>query len=165
MVIGLVMLTGCATVPPDTGEAQAEEVEAGTNRASSSTSVTTPDGDEVGESVLERATEGITMKIDFCCVSPGNAYTAWWLIGDVELPMSSVKTSLATGFVADSEALDLELTLDAGPDGIPDPYDGIRIAVLDHGPDTGNPLQLTTSSGGCASGMCPLVFRISHAAP
>ncbi len=165
MVIGLVMLTGCATIPPETGEAQAEEVEVGTNTANSSTPVTTPDGDEVGESILERATDGITMKFDFCCVLLGNAYTAWWLIGDVELPMSSVKSMLATGFVADSEALDLELTLGAGPDGISDPYDGIRIALLDHGPDTGDSLQLTIPNGGCWPVMCPVVFRTSHAAP
>ena len=132
MAIVLVMLAGCATASPDPGDTQAEGADAGTNSTSSTNPVTTPDSDEVGESLLERATDKITLNFDACCVSPGNASTAWWLIGDVELPMTSVQTKLAIGFVADSEELDLELILEAVSDGVEDPYDGIRLAVLDH---------------------------------
>lgn len=151
--IGLVMLAGCAKTdePPS---------------ISSTNSVTSPDGDEVGKSVLERATDGITLKFNACCVTPGNAYTAWWLIGDVELSMTNraIQSELAMGFVADSEQVELELALEAGPNGIEDPNDGIRLAVLDHGPDIGDPDQLTKPGGGCST-MCPVVFRTAHPAP
>ena len=166
MAIGLLMLAGCDTASPDPGDTQNDEVEAGTNGASSTNPVTTPDGDEVGESVLQRETERITLNFEACCVTPGNAYTAWWVIGDVELSMTAtaINSELATGFVADSVELDLELILNAGSDGIDDPYDGVRLAVLDHGPDTGDPRQLTSPSGGCTS-MCPVVFTTTHSAP
>lgn len=158
MAIGLVMLTGCSILDEQAG--------AGTAGANSSSAVTARGGDEVGESVLERAADGIVLNVDACCVTPGNAYTVWWLIGDVELSMTStaIKSKLATGFIADGEEVDLELILDAGADGIEDPNDGVRIAMLDHGPDTGDPKQLTTPEGGCR-GMCPVVLRTSHAAP
>jgi peroxiredoxin len=38
--------------------------------------VTTPDGDLVGESELERDTNKIVLNFEACCVTPGNAYTA-----------------------------------------------------------------------------------------
>ncbi len=144
----LVMLGGCAT--PD----KAPPI-------SSTNSVTTPDGDEVGESVLERAADGITLNFEACCVTPGNAYTAWWLIGDVEKPMAAVKTPLAIGWVADSEEVMLGLELEAGARGIENLLDGVRLAVLDHGPDTGDPQQLTNPRGGCTS-RCPVIFITSH---
>ncbi len=164
MAVSSVLLGACATVTPGTQDEQAEEVEAEANTVSSTSPVTTPDGDEVGESVLERETDGITLNFEACCLTPGNAYTAWWLIGDVEKPMGAVKTPQATGWVADSEEIVLGLELEAGAEGIANPLDGVRLAVLDHGPDTGDPLQLTEPGGGC-TGRCPVVFTTSHAAP
>jgi hypothetical protein len=127
--------------------------------------VTTPDGDQVGESELERETDKIVLNFEACCVTPGNAYTAWWLIGDVTKPMSAVKTLLATGFVAEDEQVRLELELKAGLGGINNPLDGVRLAVLDHGLATGDPLQLSTPGGGCTTMPCPVAFETSHAAP
>ena len=80
--------------------------------------------------------------------------------------MGAVKTKLAESWVADNEQVKLTLELKAGADGIKDPLDGVRIAVLDHGPDTGDPLQLTTPGGGCLNAqVCPVVLSTSHAAP
>jgi peroxiredoxin Q/BCP len=128
--------------------------------------VTTPDGDQVGESELERGTDKIVLNFEACCVIPGNAYTAWWLIGDVTKPMSVVKTLLAEGFVAEDEQVKLELELKAGLASIKNPLDdGVRLAVLDHGLATGDPLQLSTPGGGCTTMPCPVAFETSHAAP
>jgi hypothetical protein len=127
--------------------------------------VTTPDGDQVGESELERTTDKIVLKFEACCITPGNAYTAWWVIGDVVKPMSAVKTLLATGFIADKEGVKLELDLNAGLGGINNHLDGVRLAVLDHGEATGDPLQLSTPGGGCTSMPCPVALETSHAAP
>ncbi len=106
----------------------------------------------VGESSLERSPDGITMNFKACCVSPGNAYTAWWLIGDVELSMTSaaIMSELAIGFVADADSdwIDLELFLETGSETLEHSDAGVRLAVLDHGPDTGDPKQLTTPGGG-----------------
>jgi hypothetical protein len=121
--------------------------------------------DQVGESELERETDKIVLNFDACCVTPGNAYTVWWVVGDITKPMSAVKTLLATGFVADNEEITLDLDLKAGPDGIGNTLDGVRLAVLDHGLATGDPLQLSTPGGGCPSTPCPVVLATSHAAP
>ena len=166
MAISLVLLTGCSTVAPETDDTQVEEVMPVDNRVSSTNAVTMSDGDEVGESILERTADGIVLNVEACCMTPGNAYTVWWLIGDVELSMTNraIESELAIGFVADSEQVDLELILNAGTDGIEDPNDGVRIVVLDHGPDIGDPKQITTPEGGC-TGMCPVLLRTSHAAP
>jgi len=147
MAIGLLILSGCGPAP-----------------ISSTNSVTTPDGDQVGESVLERADDRITLNFEACCVTLGNAYTAWWLIGDVDKSMAAVKTPQATGWVADSEEVMLKLEIEVGVGGIENPLDGVRLVELDHGPDTGDPLQLTEPEGGC-TGMCPVVLSTSHAAP
>lgn len=72
---------------------------------------------------------------------------------------------LATGFVAEDEQVQLELELKAGAGGINDPLDGVRLAVLDHGLATGDPLQLSTSEGGCRSMPCPVALETSHVAP
>jgi hypothetical protein len=127
--------------------------------------VTTPDGDQVGESELERETDKIVLNFEACCVTPGNAYTVWWLIGDVTKPMSAVKTLFAKGFVAEDEQVKLELELKAGLGGINNPLDGVRLAVLDHGLATGDPLQLSTPGGGCTTMPCPVALETSHAAP
>lgn len=102
------------------------------------------------------------LNVEACCVTPGNAYTAWWLIGDVTKPMSAVKSLLATGFVAEDEKVQLELELKAGAGGINNPLDGVRLAVLDHGLATGDPLQLSTPGGGFTSMPCPVALETSH---
>ena len=133
---------------------------------SSQNPVTTTEGDQVGVSELERATDKIVLNLEACCAIPGHAYTSWWVIGDVTKPMGAVKTELAKGWVADNEQVNLTLELEAGTDGIKDPIDGVRIVVLDHGLDTGDPKQLTTPDGGCPQRpMCPVVLSTSHAAP
>ncbi len=123
------------------------------------------DGDQVGESELERDIDKIVLKFEACCVTPGNAYTVWWVIGDVTKPMSAVKTLLATGFVADKEEVNLELDLKTGLGGINNPLDGVRLAVLDYGQDVSDPLQLSTTGGGCTSMPCLVALETSHAAP
>jgi hypothetical protein len=126
--------------------------------------VNTPDDDQVGESKLEREADRIVLNFEACCVTPGNAYTAWWLIGDVELPMSAVETPWADGWVAESEQVQLELVLEVGEDGFENTQDGVRLVVLSHGPETGNASQLKTPSGGCRA-TCPTILKTSHPAP
>jgi peroxiredoxin len=127
--------------------------------------VTTPGGEQVGESELERESDKIVLNFGACCVTPGNAYTAWWLIGDVTKPMSAVKSLLATGFVAEDEQVKLELELKASLATIKNPLEGVRLAVLDHGEATGDPFQLSTPGGGCTTMPCPVPLETSHAAP
>lgn len=150
MVICLFVIAGCSSQEEGTG--------------SNVSPVNTPEDEQVGESNLVREVDRIALTFQACCVTPGNAYTAWWLIGDVELPMSSVETPWADGWVAESEEVKLELELEAGEEGLESTNDGIRLVILDHGPDLGNPAQLNTPSGGCRA-MCPVVLRTSHPAP
>ena len=150
MIIGLIVIAGCISTKEEAN--------------GSVSPVNTPDDDQVGESELVREADKIAMNFEACCAVPGNAYTAWWVIGDVELPMSAVETPLADGWVAESEEINLELELRAGDEGFEDVKDGVRLVVLDHGIDTGNPLQLSTPSGGCRA-MCPVILRTSHPAP
>ena len=159
IVFSLVILTGCSTE-------QAEEIQIGTYELNSTNPVTTADGDEVGESQLKRVTNMIDLTVNACCVIPGNAYTAWWLIGDVTKPMDDVQTMWAAGWVANNEEINLWLELESGGGGfkIRNTHDGVRIAILDHGPDSGASNQLSTPEGGCES-MCPVVLETVHAAP
>ena len=150
LAIGLIVLAGCIS---------AEETTDGSVSA-----VNTPDDDQVGESKLERETDKIVLNFDACCLIPGNAYTAWWLIGDGELPMSAVDTPWADGWVAESEEINLELELEVGEEDFENTNDGVRLVVLDHGPETGKASQLNTPSGGCRA-RCPVILRTSHPAP
>jgi hypothetical protein len=150
LAIGLVVLAGCSLADGAT---------------SGVSPVNTAEDDQVGESMLERETDGIAINFEACCVTPGNAYTAWWVIGDVTKPMSAVKTILADGWVAESEEVKLELELEAGGGGIASTNSGVRLVVLDHGPETGDPKQLSTPGGGCSTTPCPVVLRTSHPAP
>ena len=167
----LIVIAGCSQAEDsleEPTEVQAGESEAGNTSEGAVTSVSpvdTPDDDEVGESNLERETDGIVLIFEACCAIPGNAYTAWWLIGDVTLPMSAVKTPQAEGWVAESEQINLELELESGVDGLNSMQDGIRLVVLDHGPETGDPSQLNTPGGGCSTTPCPTIFTTSHPAP
>lgn len=145
--------------------AESENQPLAEKRVSSLSPVMTPDGDLVGESNLEREIDKILLNFEACCVVPGNAYTAWWVIGDVTKPMSAVETLLATGFVAEVEQVNLALELKAGSGGIDNPRDGVRVAVLDHGLANGDPLQLSTPGGGCTSMPCPVALETSHPAP
>lgn len=155
--VGLVLLVACS----------AKAVTNSEELVSSVNPVTTPDGDEVGESELTRATNKIELTLNACCVIPGNAYTAWWLIGDVTKPMHSVavKAKWAAGFVASSEQIILKLELEAGSGRIRNTHNGIRIVVLDHGPDSGSRTQLSESGAGCESDTCPTVLETAHPAP
>ena len=156
--IGLVVLVACSA---KTATSTKELVR-------STNPVMTPDGDEVGESQLSRITNKIELTINACCVIPGNAYTAWWLIGDVTKPMTAVKTMWAAGWVANSEQINLQLELEAGGGSvrnIRNTHDGVRIVVLDHGPDSGRSQQLSTPEGGCGSTLCPVVMEVAHPAP
>ncbi len=154
---GLVVLVACSAQ----AATNTEEL------VSSAKPVTTPGGDEVGESELTRATNKIEMTLNACCVIPGNAYTAWWLIGDVTKPMSSVHVTprYAAGFVASSEQIILKLELVAGSGSIRNTHEGIRIVVLDHGPDSGSRTQLSEPGAGCESFPCPTVLETAHPAP
>jgi hypothetical protein len=125
MIIGLLVVAGCSSAQEEAN--------------GSVSPVNTPDDDQVGESELTRETDKIVMNFEACCAVPGNAYTAWWLIGDVELPMSSVETPLAEGWVAESEEFNLALELKVGEEGLESANDGIRLIILDHGANTGNP--------------------------
>ncbi len=125
--------------------------------------VTTPDDEQVGESALERDSDKIVLNFEACCVTPGNAYTAWWVLGDVTKPMSAAETKLAHGWIADGEQVSLALELAVGANGIKNSLDGVRVVVLDHGPETGDPRQLTTPEGGCSGRMCPVILSTSHA--
>lgn len=131
---------------------------------SSRNPVTTPNDEQVGESELERDAAKIALNIEACCVTAGNAYTAWWVLGDVTTPMSAAETKLAQGWIAEGEQVSLTLELAVGGDSVENALDGVRVVVLDHGPDTGDPRQLTTPEGGCSGGMmCPVILSTSHA--
>ena len=144
MMVGLIILAGCSSSESASGNMG---------------SVTTPDGDEVGESSLVRADDKVSLTFEACCAVPGNAYTAWWLIGDVTKSMSAVRTEHAAGFVAEIDEIVLEVEIE-----LDNPLDGIRLVVLDHGPDTGDPRQLNSPGGGCPSTPCPVLFSSSHPA-
>ena len=150
LVIGLIVFAGCSLAD---------------GTASDVSPVNTPEDDQVGESILEREADKIAINFEACCVTPGNAYTAWWVIGDVTKPMSASKVLLADGWVAESEEVKLELELKAGGDGIESTNSGVRLWVLDHGPETGDPEQLSTAGGGCSTAPCPLVLISSHPSP
>ena len=171
LALVLIVIAGCSQAedsPEEPALAQAGETEAGTTPEGTVTSISpvnSPDDDEVGESKLERETDGIILYFEACCAIAGNAYTAWWLIGDVTLPMSSVKTPQAEGWVAESEQINLELELETGDDGLNSLQDGVRLVVLDHGPESGEPSQLSTPGGGCSTTPCPTILTTSHPAP
>ena len=169
VVVGGAMLAACATAnetPLESMSAQARGGEAGARaQMFSSNSVTTPDGKWVGASELQRGTDRISLRFAACCLSPQNAYTAWWLIGDVDKSILAVRAHYATGFVADTQEIRLDLELEAGELSYENPLEGFRLIVLDHGPSTGNPLQLKTPGGGCPSTPCPIVFTTAHPAP
>ena len=150
LVIGLFVLAGCSLTD---------------GTASDVSPVNTPEDDQVGESTLERETDKIAINFEACCVTPGNAYTAWWIIGDVTKSMGASKVLLADGWVAESEEVKLELELKAGGGGIGSTNSGVRLAVLDHGPETGDPKQLSTSGGGCSTDPCPVILIGSHPSP
>ena len=159
MVIGLVLVTGCATAASGAEGIKLDEV-------NSTNPVTTPDDEEIGESQLTRIDNRIDLTVTGCCVIPGNAYTAWWLIGDVTAPMDDVQTMWAAGWVANSEQINLQLALEVGGGRFKMriSHDGVRIAILDHGPYTGASGQLSTPEGGCKD-MCPVVLETAHPAP
>ena len=165
LTIGLVILAGCRATEIELREVRALDSDSETEpKILSSTSVTNPDGDPVGGSTLQRGSNKINLRLGACCLKLQHAYTAWWLIGDVDKSILAVRAHFATGFVADSQEVRLDLELEAGERSFDNPLEGIRLVVLDHGPSTGNPLQLKTPGWGCP-GMCPVVFRTSHAAP
>ncbi|MEE9512594.1 MAG: hypothetical protein V3V46_00830 [Anaerolineales bacterium] len=156
MGLSLVVLTGCSS---------ADSVKMEVN---STNPVTTPDEEEVGESQLKRVTNMIDLNVNACCVIPGNAYTAWWLIGDVAKHMDDVQTMWAAGWVANGDQINLQLALEAGGGRFKmrNTHDGVRIVILDHGPYVGANNQLSTPEGGCEDmDMCPVVFETAHAAP
>jgi len=153
----LVILSGCSN-------GQLGEEETQTDEVSSTNPVTTPDGDEVGESQLTRVTNVIEMTVNACCVIPGNAYTAWWVIGDVTKSMDEAETKRAAGWVATSEQINLWLELETAGGTIRHTHDGVRIMILDHGLDSGDIQQIRTPQGGCED-MCPVVLETAHAAP
>jgi len=161
MAIGLVLLTGCATVASGAEGIKLDEV-------NSTNPVTTPDDEEIGESQLTRIDNGIDLTVTGCCVIPGNAYTAWWLIGDVMAHMDDAQSMWAAGWVANGDQINLQLALEAGGGRfmMRNTHDGVRIVILDHGPYTGASGQLSTPEGGCEDmDMCPVVFETAHAAP
>jgi hypothetical protein len=159
MVLGLIILAGCSSAQSRVGEIKPDAM-------ISTNPVTTPDDEEVGESQLTRINNGIDLTVTGCCVIPGNAYTAWWLIGDVAKHMDDVQTMWAAGWVANGDQINLQLALEAGGGRfrMRNTHDGVRIVILDHGPYTGANNQLSTPEGGCGD-MCPEVLRTSHPAP
>ncbi len=166
LTIGLVILAGCRATEIEMREVRALGSDSETEpKILSSNSVTNPNGDPVGGSTLQRGTNKINLRLGACCLKLQNAYTAWWLIGDVDKSILAVRAHFATGFVADSQEVRLDLELEAGERSFDNPLEGIRLVVLDHGPSTGNPLQLKTPGWGCSSIPCPIVLTTAHPAP
>jgi len=121
--------------------------------------ISTPKDEVVGGATLERSKSKMTLTFTGCCLIPGNAYTIWWVIGPVDASMDDSATALAAGFVQEDEEFDLEmerLTIH--------PAEGVRAMALDHGPDTGNPAQVSVPEGGC-TGMCPTVLTATFPSP
>jgi len=156
--VGFLVLVGCNAQPTTSPEGLVRSVNP----------VMTEGGEEIGESEITRTTNKIEVTLNACCLIPGNAYTAWWLIGDVTKPMNEVRTMWAAGWVANGEEVNLQLELEAGGGtvrNVRNTHEGVRIVVLDHGTDSGSSQQLSTPEGGCGGGMCPTVFETAHPAP
>ncbi len=165
LTMGLVILAGCGSPEVELREVRAPNSESETEpNILSSNSVTNPNGDPVGGSTLQRGSNKINLRLGACCLKLQHAYTAWWLIGDVDKSILAVKAHFATGFVADSQEVRLDLELEAGERSFDNPLEGIRLVVLDHGPSTGNPLQLKTPGWGCSSIPSPIVLTTAHPA-